>query len=138
MLSFIHSYSDFDLGSFWFEGNSLLKIQNIYVINPDNNSLCSAALYFSKMIQLAKNNDSLVESFLQVNRQAQVVTKKETSKCFYRYKLFNSGELIVATCACDDYNLKFRGQLNEFITKFGGFDISAYAELLIATHKNQA
>jgi len=34
--------------------------------------------------------------------------------------------------------LKFRGQLNEFITKFGGTDVSAHAELLIATYKNQA
>jgi len=30
--------------------------------------------------------------------------------------------------------LKFRGQLNEFITKFGGTDVSVHAELLIAAH----
>ena len=138
MNKLIYAYLNTDRGAFWFEGNSLLNTQDTYIINHNNNNLFSAALYFNKMMLLAKNNDSLVESFLQVNQQAEVVEEDEITKCYYLYKLFNSGKLIVATHPSKNgYDLQFRGWLNEFITKFGGFDISAHADLLIATHKNQ-
>ena len=142
MCKIIEIYSKSDAAIFGFYCDMGINGKETHIASPCCNDFISAAIYMSKMLQAQKAKGiSMAESFLQINPRAAIVARDDAEKYRYVYNLFGP-EIFCAHVVLNGfpkYPAYFRGNLSEFIRRFGGCGISASTKLLAEEHnKNQA